>query len=143
VTKWEKLDGKWVLRANIKAPSTDSDSDELRMTVEEIVAIYKNLKIVERAFRTIKSFIKVRPVDHHLDVRIRAHIFICVLAYLIEKTIEYKLRSSNRDMTAHRVFSLFREIELVDTMLGDDVPILVRRVQSVTMPRREYSNVWE
>lgn len=128
VTKWGKLDGKWVLRTNIKAPSADSDSDELRMKVEEIVAMYKNLKIVERAFRTIKSFIKVRPVDHHLDVRIRAHIFMCVLAYLIEKTIEHKLKSSDVDMTAQRVFSLFRGMEVVDTMLGDDVPILVRRV---------------
>ena len=126
--EWEKQDGKWVVRTNIKAPSDDRESDELKMSAEEIVTLYKDLKIVERAFRTIKSFIKVRPVGHQLDTRIRAHIFICVLAYLIEKTIEHKLKSSDRDMTAQRLFSMFKGIELVDTLLGDDVQILVSRV---------------
>lgn len=135
IEEWEKLDGKWVVRTNIKKPNT---SEEITKSAAEIVSAYKDLKIVERAFRTIKSFIKVRPVGHHLDVRIRAHIFICVLAYLIEKTIEYRLKSSRIEMTAQKLFYEFDGIELTENVLGDKVKILVKRV---TEPNKTQRNL--
>ena len=46
---------------------------------------YKNLALVERLFRTLKSIdILVRPIHHHQEKRVRAHIFLCVLAYYVE-----------------------------------------------------------
>ena len=70
------LDGLYVIRSNVE-PSEMSD--------EGIVAHYKNLALVERAFRSLKSIdIRVRPINHRLANRVRSHIFICMLAYYIE-----------------------------------------------------------
>jgi len=55
------------------------------MQPAEIVATYKSLSRVERAFRTIKSLdIHVRPVRHYDEDRVRSHIFLCMLAYYVE-----------------------------------------------------------
>ena len=53
---------------------------------------YKNLEMVERAFRSLKSIdLNVRPIYHRLDPRVRAHIFICMLAYHIEHYMRNQL----------------------------------------------------
>ena len=49
------------------------------------VRTYKSLAQVERAFRSLKTTdLKVRPIHHHLEGRVRAHIFLCMLAYYVE-----------------------------------------------------------
>ena len=46
---------------------------------------YKSLAVVERAFRSFKSVdLKVRPIHHHAADRVRAHVFLCMLAYYVE-----------------------------------------------------------
>ena len=55
------------------------------MSAAEAVRSYKSLSQVERAFRSIKTVdLKVRPIHHHLEPRVRAHIFLCMLAYYVE-----------------------------------------------------------
>ncbi len=47
--------------------------------------MYKDLSQVERVFRSLKSVdLKVRPIRHHLEKRVRAHVFLCMLAYYVE-----------------------------------------------------------
>src|SRR5829696_6915271 len=48
------------------------------------VGAYKNLSQVERAFRSYKSDLDVRPLHHHTEPRVRAHVFLCMLAYYVE-----------------------------------------------------------
>ena len=49
------------------------------------MAAYKNLALVERAFRTLKGVdLQVRPVHHWLEYRVKAHVFLCMLAYYVE-----------------------------------------------------------
>ena len=55
------------------------------MTAEEAVRAYKDLSVVEHAFRCLKSVdLKVRPFYHRLEERVRAHAFLCMLAYYVE-----------------------------------------------------------
>ena len=55
------------------------------MTSADCVRHYKSLAQVERAFRTMKSIdLKIRPIHHRLADRVRAHIFLCLLAYYVE-----------------------------------------------------------
>ena len=62
------------------------------MSDKELVASYKNLEMVERAFRSLKSIdLNVRPIYHRLENRVRAHIFICMLAYHIEHQMRNQL----------------------------------------------------
>ena len=56
-----------------------------RASSEDTVCYYKELSNVERAFRSLKSVdLKVRPIHHRLENRVRTHIFLCVLAYYVE-----------------------------------------------------------
>ena len=70
------LDGICVIRTNVGAGEIGA---------EDAVRAYKSLSRVERAFRSFKGVdIKVRPVHHRLEGRIRAHVFLCMLAYHVE-----------------------------------------------------------
>jgi len=71
-----QLDGLYVIRTSV-SPEAMSD--------EDAVANYKRLSSVEQAFRSLKSVdLKVRPVHHHLVDRVKAHVFLCTLAYYVE-----------------------------------------------------------
>jgi transposase len=70
------LDGFYVVRTSVNAAVLGS---------EETVACYKRLSNVERLFRCMKTVdLKVRPIFHRLEDRVRAHVFICMLAYYVE-----------------------------------------------------------
>ena len=70
------LDGIYVLRTSLVKE---------RLSTEDIVRSYKNLSQVERAFHSMKTMdLKVRPIHHRLENRVRAHIFLCMLAYYVE-----------------------------------------------------------
>jgi hypothetical protein len=58
------------------------------MTAEAAALAYKGLLRVEQSFRTLKHGVDVRPVYHRLDKRIRAHVSLCMLAYLLERVVE-------------------------------------------------------
>jgi hypothetical protein len=69
------LDGVYVLRTNVPAELLDSTA---------VVLAYKSLSTVERAFRSLKSVdLEVRPIHHRLADRVRAHVFLCMLAYYL------------------------------------------------------------
>jgi len=70
------LDGLYVIRTSV---------DEADMRAEEAVLNYKRLAEVERAFRTLKGVdLHVRPIRHRLEGRVKAHIFLSMLAYYVE-----------------------------------------------------------
>ena len=70
------LDGIYIVRTSVGAEQMDSAS---------CVRSYKSLAQVERAFRSMKTMdLKVRPIHHRLESRVRAHIFLCMLAYYVE-----------------------------------------------------------
>ncbi|MGA8744250.1 MAG: IS1634 family transposase [Solirubrobacterales bacterium] len=69
------LDGFYVLRTSVP-------EDEL--AADEVVRSYKGLEQVERAFGTLKGpELEIRPIHHHLEGRVRAHVFLCMLAYYL------------------------------------------------------------
>ena len=70
------LDGIYVLRTSLPAETLDG---------ERAVLAYKSLARVERAFRSLKTVdIEVRPIHHWISPRVRAHVFLCMLAYHLE-----------------------------------------------------------
>ena len=58
------------------------------LEVKDAVSSYKEQWEIERSFRTIKSFLEIRPVYHRKSERIRAHVFVCVLSLLISRLLE-------------------------------------------------------
>lgn len=70
------LDGLYVIRTSVAAAA---------MTAEQAVLNYKKLAEVERAFRTLKGVdLQVRPIRHRLESRVKAHIFLSMLAYYVQ-----------------------------------------------------------
>jgi len=72
-----RRDGLWVIRSNDES-----------LSAEDLALAYKQLMRVEEAWKTMKSGLEIRPVFHRTPERIRAHIFLCVLALSIERIIE-------------------------------------------------------
>jgi transposase len=69
------LDGFYILRTSL----TDTD-----LPAGDVVRAYKNLEQAERAFGSLKGpDLQIRPIHHHLDDRVRAHVLICMLAYYL------------------------------------------------------------
>jgi hypothetical protein len=76
------LDGIYVLR-------TTCPADQL--TSQAVVRVYKQLKLAERAYRTIKDALDVRPIRHHLQERVQAHFFLFLLAYYLRFELQARL----------------------------------------------------
>ena len=76
IEREQNLDGIYVIRTSVKKEVLSS---------QQVVASYKSLSGVERAFRSLKTVdLQVRPIHHRLPDRVRAHILLCVLAYYVE-----------------------------------------------------------
>jgi Transposase DDE domain len=78
------LDGLYVVRTSLSAAA---------LSAEAAVTAYKGLAVVERAFRSLKTVdLQVRPVFHWNAERVRAHVFLCMLAYYVEWHMREKLK---------------------------------------------------
>jgi transposase len=77
------LDGLYVIRTTCPASKLASPA--------AVVRAYKQLKVAERAFRTMKDQIEIRPIHHHLETRVRAHAFLCMLAYYVAFELHLRL----------------------------------------------------
>jgi hypothetical protein len=86
ITAEAALDGVYIIRTSVPAAQMDA---------ADCVRNYKALANVERAFRSLKTIdLKVRPIHHRLADRVRAHIFLCLLAYYVE----WHLREAWREL---------------------------------------------
>ena len=75
------LDGLYIVRTSV--PATE-------LNAEQTVRAYKGLSVVERAFRSLKTVdLKVRPIYHS---RVRAHVFLCMLAHYVEWHMRQRLK---------------------------------------------------
>lgn len=105
------LDGLYIIRTSVPAQELDAP---------QCVRSYKSLANVERAFRSIKTIdLKVRPIHHRLADRVRAHIFLCMLAYYIE----WHMREAWRELT-------FADTELLDKATRDPVAPATRSAKA-------------
>ena len=76
ITEEAALDGIYVLRTSVPKEV---------LSTNETVGAYKSLSQVERAFRSLKTIdLKIRPIRHRLADRVKAHVFLCMLAYYVE-----------------------------------------------------------
>ena len=96
----KKLAGRFLIVTN-----TDLNEDE-------VVSAYKEQWQIERSFRTIKSFLEIRPVYHRKSDRIKAHVFVCVLSLLLSRIME--------KLTGRTIDSISRSLNYLDV-----VPITV------------------
>ncbi len=100
--------GKFVLKTSNRSLST-----------REVIEAYRNLSEIERAFRTIKSFVELRPMYHRDEQRIRGHVFVCVLAYYIQKALDLELNKSGSPYSALKAIEELGQIRLIENHLAN------------------------
>jgi len=90
------------------------------MSAEEIIESYKKLILVEKAFRNLKTVqLEIRPIYHKKDDRIRAHVFLCMLAYYVQWHMQKRLvplaeegRGKNRRWTFSNMVETLKQITI-------------------------------
>lgn len=80
IAKDELFDGYYGIQTNA-----------LELAAEEVLAAYHSLWKIEESFRIMKSTLEVRPIFHWTEPRIKGHFVVCFLAFLLERTLEFKL----------------------------------------------------
>lgn len=102
----EKIDGVLLLETtDMNAPCAD------------IIKHYKELAEIERGWRALKSTLELRPVYHWTEERIRAHVFVCVIALQLERWMRNKLKKMAVSVPA--AIRLLRQIKMGEIMVGE------------------------
>lgn len=94
---------------------------------------YIQLTEAEDAFRIQKSDLSIRPVWHQKEERVRAHIFVCFLSFVLWKTLGQLFKSVGLGDDTRRVTSELSEIRLVDVVLPTDTGREIRN-RCITRP---------
>jgi hypothetical protein len=129
------LDGCYVI-------TTDAQPDQ--MNSAKTVESYKRLRLVEMAFRNLKTVqLEVRPVFHKTDDRIRAHVFLCVLAYYLQWHMNQRLQplfasdglGKNREWTFENVIARLKAIR------REKVHLAGAQFHQVTVPQPDQQQI--
>jgi hypothetical protein len=101
-----RREGRYLLRTNL----TENDPALLWQYYIQLVA-------VEEAFKNLKQDLSIRPVFHHHERRIEAHIFIAFLAYCVQVTLQRRLHALAPGLTARSVLEKFAAVQMIDVHL--------------------------
>ena len=77
-------------------------SNQAGWSAQEFWETYIQLTVVERAFRVLKTNLLLRPLWHHYSGRTQAHVFICVLAYALWKTLDHLAKRAGLMTLIHK-----------------------------------------
>jgi transposase len=115
------IEGKATVEINKERIEADKKWDGLKgyttnttLTIAEVVENYKELWIIEKAFRINKNDIKIRPIFHRLPKRIEAHICICFAAYKIIKELERQLKERKYDISPNKMLEIAQSINEIE-----------------------------
>lgn len=98
----KKYEGKYLIQ-----------TDQADLTARDAVAHYKELNEVERGFRSLKDPIGMRPIWHHHERRVRAHILVAALSFLMERMLERALKDAGLPLSAQAALTALQTIRHV------------------------------
>ena len=110
----EKIDGMLLV-----------ETTDLQSPPEEVIRRYKELAEIERGFRALKSTLELRPLNHWTPKRIRAHVFICILALQMERWMRKKLG----DISVPKAIRILRRIKAVMVSSPGKATLVVTRAK--------------
>jgi transposase len=125
ISEDEKLDG-------VKGFITN----DFNLKANEVIEHYANQYDVEKAFRISKTDLKIRPIYHRLETRIKAHILISFVSYAIYKEFERKIKQSNIDIKFKLTF------DHIKTMYGYKTPYGIEPLQMDEIQQKIYDAIY-
>ncbi len=102
-------------------------TEEPDLTPVEAVMAYKQLNEVERGFAHLKGLLEVRPVHHRKDDRVRAHVCVAALAFLLDRALEKKLRAAHSDLSSPAAWQALETVRCVSVAVGNRNKLCVTR----------------
>jgi transposase len=134
----EKFDGYYAIQTS-----------EQNLDVEKVLDAYHSLWKIEESFRIMKSTLEVRPIFHWTENRIKGHFVICFLAFLLERTLEFKLKENQIEATPDKIREALNNMQFAvidlndqklfvrtkDTELGSNIlrTLRIKQPKSITM----------
>ena len=88
-------------------------SSEKGRSVLDAVALYKELTAVASGFRQLKDVMALRPIDHQVESRVNAHIFVAALALLVQRLLSRRLPGAGVDLSPERALQALSTVRLV------------------------------
>ena len=88
-------------------------TSEKRLSVLDVVALYKELTDVESGFRQLKDVMAMRPIYHQVESRVKAHIFVAALALLVQRLLGRRLQEAEMDLSPERAMQALSTVRLV------------------------------
>ncbi len=131
------LDGCYVICADVKTEA---------MSAEDLVGAYKKLRFVETAFRNLKTVqLEMRPVFHKTDDRIRAHVFLCMLAYYLQWHMKQRLQPlfDGDGEGKHRQWTFENVIQRLMSIRRETVSMSGVEFFQVTTPEPDQTRILE
>jgi transposase len=114
---WARIsEGCYLLRSNV-----------IDWSGEELWLAYIQLTEAEAAFRVHKSDLQLRPIWHHKEKRVQAHILICFLAYVLWKTLAQLCKYAGLGHDPRTVFAQLQQIQLVEVVLPTRTGVEIRK----------------
>lgn len=104
IAKDEKFDGYYGIQTS-----------DTNLSVEKVLDAYHTLWKIEESFRIMKSNLEVRPIFHWTEDRIKGHFVACFLAFLLERTIEFELRSAKVDASTNDIRNAINDMQFTET----------------------------
>jgi len=132
-----RLDGFWLLTTN----RVEKDENGFQLSPPDAIRPYREKVVIESAFRDIKSFVEIAPLYVWTEEHVRAHFTICVLAYLIDRTLTLRLHKkqgqATRDVVTHeKLYSVLSECQ-VDHILVKNAGISTCNMTEQTGAHKE------
>jgi transposase len=96
------------------------ETSDMTLPSQDIVKHYKELAEVERGWRSLKSSLQLRPVYHWTEQRIRAHIFICVIALQLERWMRNRLQT----MSVQKAMQSLQQVKVGELGFGEKTVLM-------------------
>ncbi len=113
IAKDEAFDGYYAIETN-----------ELNLEPKEIINAYSHLWKIEESFRIMKSSMEVRPIFHWTEKRIKGHFVICFLSFLLERTLELKLKEKNIEFSPERIKEALNSMNFTSVEYNNETYLL-------------------
>lgn len=118
------LDEKAILKDEAFDGYYGIQTNELDLSPEEIINAYRHLWKIEESFRIMKSTMEVRPIFHWTEERIKGHFVVCFLSFLLERTLELKLKEKNIEFSPERIKEALNSMNLTEVKHNNESYLL-------------------
>ena len=93
------------------------ETSEKNLTAKEVFKAYHTLWKIKESFRIMKTTLSVRPLFHWTESRIKGHFVICFLAFLLERTLEFKLKKANLEASPQKIQEILNSMNFAEVKI--------------------------